>query len=244
MDLELMSAAPTAEEKAAVDGLLGPPSGRWDGGEREERDGQLARIGFHHARRRRHLLTPALHAVQKQIGWVSKGAVNYLCQRLSVAPAEAYGVASFYAWLAIEKRPPRVAHVCDDIVCRMAGAESLCAELTQTLGTSGWVRSPCLGLCERAPAAVLQLTGEEDRSLAPASLESISKSISGGTIASPKMISAPQTESPRDPNLRLLQRVGVADPQDIHDYQAHGGYLALQRTVALGPAGVIREFDL
>lgn len=33
----------------------------------------------------------------------------------------------------------------------------------------------------------------------------------------------------------------MADPADLDDYRAHGGYTALRRAFALGPAGVIRE---
>src|SRR6185369_4605218 len=60
------------------------------------------------------------------------------------------------------------AHVCDDIACRLAGAEQTCADLERTLGpaggaaregTVGWLRSPCLGLCERAPAAMFTISG-------------------------------------------------------------------------------------
>src|SRR5581483_9567188 len=41
--------------------------------------------------------------------------------------------------------------------------------------------------------------------------------------------------------LRLLRRVGRADPERLDDYRAHGGYRALRRAFELGPAGVLRE---
>ena len=88
-------------------------------------DGHVAR-GGHEARSRRDLLLPALHAVQSRIGWISQPALAYICRRLTVPPAEAYGVATFYALFATTPRPPVVAHVCDDIACRLAGAEELC----------------------------------------------------------------------------------------------------------------------
>ena len=44
-----------------------------------------------------------------------------------------------------------------------------------------------------------------------------------------------------DASLRLLRRVGVADPASIDEYRAHGGYAALRRAFALGPEGVLRE---
>ena len=46
--------------------------------------GHVAR-GGHAARARRHLLLPALHAVQARVGWISEGALNYVCQRLDRA---------------------------------------------------------------------------------------------------------------------------------------------------------------
>ena len=55
--------------------------------------------------------------------------MNHVCRRLSVPPAEAYGVATFYALLSTTPRPPTVAHVCDDIACRLLGAEDVCAGL-------------------------------------------------------------------------------------------------------------------
>ena len=61
------------------------------------------------------------------------------------------------------QRPPRVVHVCDDIACRCAGlpkrsspsSSERSARRTATRGRRPtWLRSPCLGLCERAPAAL------------------------------------------------------------------------------------------
>ena len=83
-----------------MDTVTGPPTSGWDGGERRpETQGHLA-IGGHAARARRDLLLPALWAAQSRVGWISPGALNYICQRLCVAPADAYGVATFYAMLS------------------------------------------------------------------------------------------------------------------------------------------------
>ena len=66
-------------------------------------------------------LLPALQAVQARIGWISHGALNYICERLTVPPADAYGVATFYGLLSVKPRPPRVLHVCEDVACKCAG---------------------------------------------------------------------------------------------------------------------------
>jgi hypothetical protein len=62
-----------------------------------------------------------------------RGALGYLCERLHVPPAEAYGVATFYALFALAERPP-VVHVCDDLACHAAGADALIAALTKRAG--------------------------------------------------------------------------------------------------------------
>ncbi|MYS70285.1 NADH-quinone oxidoreductase subunit E, partial [Streptomyces sp. SID5926] len=54
---------------------------------------------------------------------------------------------------------------------------------------------------------------------------------------------APEAAVPQsgDPTLTLLSRIGTVDPTSLDDYRAHGGYTALRRAFALGPAAVIRE---
>jgi len=200
----------------------------------------------------RHLLLPLLQAAQMRAGWISPGALNEICACLDVAPADAYGVATFYDLLSTKKRPHASARVCDDIACRVAGAEALCADLTRTLGPEGetegrsgavWFRSPCLGVCERGPAALVHLAGETPRevAIAPARSDEIVEALKGHDVLARHAIVAPQTASPRDPSLRLLRRVGAVDPESLESYRAHGGGEALKRALALGPEGIIRE---
>ena len=139
MDIRTTGGPATAEEVAAVDGLLGPP---------EAVHHHLA-YGGRMLRTRRHLLLPVLHAIQDRAGWVSRGALEYACRRLSIPPAEAYGVVSFYARFALEPRGDVALHVCDDIVCSLAGVEK----------PEGARLAPCLGLCDRAPATLTERFG-------------------------------------------------------------------------------------
>ena len=91
---------------------LGPPESGWEGAARRLESEDHVAFGGHAARERRHLLLPALWAAQSRAGWISRGALNYVCQRLSVPPADAYGVATFYAMLvgraAAEDDRPRL----------------------------------------------------------------------------------------------------------------------------------------
>ncbi|MFJ8924562.1 NAD(P)H-dependent oxidoreductase subunit E, partial [Streptomyces sp. NPDC102415] len=169
MDLKYTDAAPTDAEREAVDALLGPPPSGWEGAaERSDEDLRWARGGAAAARDRRDQLLPALHAVNDRVGWISEGALDYICRRLTVAPAEAYGVATFYAMFAVHPRPAKVLHVCTDLACAARGSAAVCADLTERHGPAGtpaegtvWQESPCLGLCERAPAALLLRAGTD-----------------------------------------------------------------------------------
>ena len=167
----------------------------------------------------------------------------------TIPPAEAYGVATFYAMFSTEPRPQSVLHVCDDIACKVAGAEELIGSLEQELGSereNQILRSPCLGMCERAPAALMQTFGNDasDVGMGPVSMGFLDPFLHGGPwtmmSGSEAAYVAPQAIGTRT-GLRLLRRVGAVDPLSLDDYRAHGGYEALRRSVELGPGGVIRE---
>ena len=87
MDLKVASANATDVERAAVDSLLGPAPESAQGAARDPADHFLSRGGSA-LRELRHLLLPALHAVNDRVGWISRGAINYIAERLDVAPAE------------------------------------------------------------------------------------------------------------------------------------------------------------
>ncbi|MCC9154999.1 NAD(P)H-dependent oxidoreductase subunit E [Streptomyces parvulus] len=290
MDLRFGDGKPTDEEREAVDALLGPPESSWEGADRDARDETDLRWarGGREARDRRDLLLPGLHALNDRVGWISEGALDYLCRRLTVPPAEAYGVATFYAMFSVRPRPATVLHVCTDLACATAGAGELCAAVEARLGPENGVkveRSPCLGLCERAPAALAIRAGHPpsgDISARPAFEDEAVQADSGGPgVAAPGVgtgkgrrmrepryataVTAPATpeaaitaattpeDAPPepapalavpqtgDPTLTLLRRIGTTDPTSLDAYRAAGGYTALRRAFALGPAGVIRE---
>jgi NADH-quinone oxidoreductase subunit F len=251
MDLHVIGPLASPAERVAVDAVLGPPESGWVGGPRNTgTDGHAAR-GGHTTRSHRSQLIPALHAVQSRIGWISTPALNYVCKRLAVAPAEAYGVATFYSLFATTPRPPVVAHVCDDIACRLAGAEALCADLTRAVGAAGepirdgratWLRSPCLGLCDRAPAAMFTIAGEEPLTftVAPVDAVGVIAPLESGTFGATASHNR-ELPQPASDRRRLLGRIGVVDPMSLEDYRAQGGYAALARALEMGPERVIAE---
>ena len=224
MDLKLSAHTPTADEIDAIDALLGATG---------EYDHRLARAG-HDLRDQRHRLLPVLHAVNDRVGWISRGAINHIASRMDVAPAEIYGVATFYGLFSTTERSTRQVHVCVDLACQIAGATV----------PDGAHESPCLGLCERAPAVLLVEAGPEANQtvLAPATPVQVRALLDGGAAPDeePAEVATPQVAAGAD-DLVLLRRVGLVDPTSLHSYRSHGGYTALRHAIEIGPVGVIRE---
>ena len=171
-------------------------------------------------RERRHYLLPALHALQNAAGWISPGGINYVAEVLGVPPAEAYGVATFYDLFRTE--PPDhdgdTFHVCVDAACQIAGYDGLASSVR---ADGGHVHlGPCLGQCERAPALFVQGAGGRP-DYVPADAEPFELPQAG------------------DLSLRLLRRIGTADPESLESYIAHGGYEALRRAGQMGAEAVL-----
>jgi NADH-quinone oxidoreductase subunit F len=253
MDLKLLDAEPTAEEREAVDALLGAPTSGWDGGVRDPvRDTHVA-FGGHATRAQRHLLVPALRAVQARVGWLSEGALNYVCTRLSVAPADAWGVATFYALFSTTPRPGHVTHICDDIACKCRGADELIAKVRKkagpehhppngnhaSVGSSAWVRSPCLGMCDRGPAALVQVFGAQPQDFL---VGDVTAHIADGfAVAAQQPWTPTKNRLQRPDEQLLLKRVGVVNPNSLDAYRKAHGYHALARAFDMGSERVIAE---
>jgi NADH-quinone oxidoreductase subunit F len=221
-DLHLTIDTSTEAERAAVDAVLGD-----DAHAVVHESERHVRGGMARKRERRHLLLPGLHTLQAEIGWISPGGLNYLCDVLQVPPAEAYGVATFYELFRTEDpgHTDSTVHVCMDTSCHIADAEGF----AQRLESEGRRvhRGPCLGQCERAPAQFVQGRGEPDSVPADAP-----------NIAAPGSFHTPQFG---DNSLRLLRRIGHVDPTSLASYREHGGYGALEQAVAIGSSAVINE---
>jgi NADH-quinone oxidoreductase subunit F len=124
-----------------------------------------------------------------------------------VPPAEAYGVASFYALLVLEERPADVTHVCTDLSCALKGGQV----------RPGEHPSPCLGLCERAPASYRVIAGPK-----------------------PQELQLPAEDRPPVyGDGPLLSR--IADGLDPTSLEAYGGFALLLHARGIGQAAVIHE---
>lgn len=251
MDIRVETRAAPPEVAAVVDSFLGS----------ESAGASAPRVahGGHASRERRHLLLPVLHALQERFGWISPEAQGHVARRLEVPPADVFAVVSFYHWFALEPRPPVVAHVCDDVACRSRGAEGLATRLGAELGPEGepalggrvtWHRSPCLGICERAPGALVVAAGERPTAFALGDLsdgnalaEALARAAKPDARPEGPRFPEPRRSVPQagEPGLELLARVGQGDPTSLERYEASGGYAGLRRALAIGAEAVRAE---
>ena len=108
--------------------------------------------------RQRDLLIEYMHRIQDTFGQISAAHLAALADEMSLAFAEVFETATFYAHFDVVKEgepdiPKLTVRVCDSLTCAMLGAEKLLGALQQDLGNEvRVVRAPCVGLCDVAPA--------------------------------------------------------------------------------------------
>jgi [NiFe] hydrogenase diaphorase moiety large subunit len=106
-----------------------------------------------------------LRAVQEARRWISPAAMETIAEATGVTRIAVEGVASFYSFLSLRPKGRVTIRVCDDIVDRFAGLDSVVAAFEHALGIGVGETSadgafslemtPCIGMCDQAPAAMI-----------------------------------------------------------------------------------------
>jgi [NiFe] hydrogenase diaphorase moiety large subunit len=106
-----------------------------------------------------------VEAVQKQFGCVSGDAMNAIAQAVDCHRVEVESVVSFYSFLSTKPQGKVVIRLCDDIIDEFKGSGSVADALTDELGigfgettadgTITLEQTPCIGMCDQAPAALV-----------------------------------------------------------------------------------------
>ena len=229
MDLKTRGVEPSVAERSAVDTVLGTDTSH------RPHD----RIGGQSLRARRHLLLPTLHAVNDRVGWISPAAIDHIAERLDVSPAEIHGVVTFYGLFSTTERPTRQLHVCVDVVCRSQGG------VREHDLPDGARPSPCLGMCEQAPAAFVTEAGEpaSRTAIGGLSADRVAELAAGAPVPQHRRPATATVPQSGDPELVLLRRAGRSDPLDFDAWVADGGLRALEHARTIGPEAVIDLVD-
>jgi NADH-quinone oxidoreductase subunit F len=115
-------------------------------------------------------LLPALHAAQKVYGWLPEEVSAEVARSLRVPLADVHGVIEFYSLFYNEPVGKKVIRVCTDQACALKNGRGILDHLCYHHGiepgqtTAGGAvtieSSPCLGLCDLAPAVLTEDRGQ------------------------------------------------------------------------------------
>jgi|SRR5208283_1105915 len=107
----------------------------------------------------------ALRVVQDSRGWISDESLTDVAELLAITPAELDSVATFFSLIFRKPVGRHVILICDSVSCWVMGYDSIREYLGQRLGISEGETSAdgrftllpvaCLGVCDRAPALMV-----------------------------------------------------------------------------------------
>lgn len=132
----------------------------------------------------RHRMLDILREVQDRYRCISPWTMDQIAGHTGLTRIEVEGVASFYSFLSLSPKGRVTIRLCDDIVDRYCGLEAVTEAFEKTLGVKVGETSsdgafsleytPCIGMCDQAPAAMINdivltsLTPESAREAAEA----------------------------------------------------------------------------
>jgi NADH-quinone oxidoreductase subunit F len=191
-----------------------------------------------HAGRGKSSLLPVLQATQNQRGYISEATAAEISHALGVPLADVYGVIEFYSLLTTHPPGRTRLQVCSDPVCALQGADELLDHLCQRAGIEpGQVsadgrfeieRVPCLGLCNHAPAVLIDR--EPVGSASSGTLDEILRG--DGKWQEDWVGGSAQV---------LTANCRGPGPMNLQKYRARNGYEGLRRALRLSQEEVISE---
>ena len=183
---------------------------------------------------RRESLLAIFQVLQAKRGGLTDKIISDVARVLHLTPAQAYGVASFYTMLSTHIEAPHTIRLCDGPPCWLRGAAHIRATLEATR-EQGWAvtRTSCLGLCDRAPAALVDM--QPCGPLTPERVPDIWEGWRGDM---------PTYQQPLPGEVRvLLAHAGVIDPFSLDSALSHEAYQGLQHALQQSAEGVLREVE-
>jgi len=130
---------------------------------------------------RRAALLPILWIAQREFGWISREAIEYVARLCELPPSQVYAVVSFYTMYNRSPKGKYHLQLCTNLSCQLRGSEHILDCLRRELGLELGQTTPdalfsldeveCLGACEMAP--MLQLNQEFVGPLTPESARAL-----------------------------------------------------------------------
>ena len=179
----------------------------------------------------RSLLPELLHEAQKIYGgWLPRPVISRIAHALDLPLADAYGVTEFYTMYYTEPIGRKIIRVCEDAACHIRGSHKVQKALCHRLGVEPneitadgeYTIEPvrCLGLCDHAPAALVNETRHFE--LSADNLEPLLSN----------QPSHPQVQNKIGGLIKVaLANVNAVDPESLAEYRAQGGLAGLRKVL-------------
>ncbi|MCK4463902.1 MAG: NADH-quinone oxidoreductase subunit NuoE [Candidatus Omnitrophica bacterium] len=126
-------------------------------------------------------LLPCLHMACEKCGYLTEEIISFLAQKLNLPAVEVYSVATFYSMFSLKERGKFVIRVCVSLPCYLRGSKEILESLKSELDIDAGQTTPdktftieavsCLGLCDKAPA--MMVNGEVYENLTPKKVKEI-----------------------------------------------------------------------
>ena len=174
---------------------------------------------------------------------ISPASMDQIATATGLTRIAVEGVASFYAFLSLTPKGRITIRLCDDIVDRFSGLDAVLAAFQAELGLKPGQTSldgrfsldvtPCIGLCDQAPAAMIN--DVMATRLTPARVRDIAAALKSGlspeqALALPAAPPLTRVRAQVDSNIRLAGEVLLGPvPQDA----------GLTAALALPPAAIL-----
>jgi NADH:ubiquinone oxidoreductase subunit F (NADH-binding)/NADH:ubiquinone oxidoreductase subunit E len=174
-----------------------------------------------------------LRTLHAEYGRLTPLLISEVARELRLPASRVHGIATFYSMLTTPTPPEKTIRICDGPYCMMRGAGDLLCQIQAQLGASWTItRTSCLGLCDRAPAALVR-----DSQVGPLQIEHMDRYEVGwcGEVS--------DYRRPRSGEIRALLPNPETAGDPIEDAFAKGAFPALRKALRLSPEAVLRELE-
>lgn len=130
---------------------------------------------------KRSALIPALHLVQRELGYLKPEGIEYVADLVGLSPAQVTEVATFYLMFFTKPVGKNILWVCHNLSCTLCGGEEIISRLETRLGIKAGettsdglftlMRQECLASCDTAP--VMQVNDDYEENLTIAKVDEI-----------------------------------------------------------------------
>ncbi len=185
-------------------------------------------------------LVEVLIATQEEFGSLSRELLEYISKKLDIPIIQVYAVATFYDNFTLEEVSETECMICTGPACMIAGSRDILEQVNQITGVREAAQrssdgryfvkeASCLGLCDQAPAALVNKKAQ------------VQIKIGSAATLLRGMAQEPRCRVCGDPRI-LTRPIGRLEPTDLDAHRTEGAFTALEKALTtMTPQEVIEE---